>query len=194
MRCSLAPIRGSVVLLVLCLVGIAPAQTPQQQGFRPLDQIIEDQDPLRHSLRRVQQGIGFTGQESYVYTRPGEGGRIYYIRPGIVASFDRSEYFQLQDGPLLQMIPPNTIFYLGSPPPVPDVEQGRPRSPLMQDRQVDRRIGAVPRTGAAFDLPPQDAMSRYFTWRRLHRQALVEAIDRTVAQEIADQDAAASPR
>ena len=181
-----------IALSVVAAATVATAQQPTRMGLVPLDQGYEDRDPLRHSLRRVNQGLGVAGQESYVYRRPGDDNRIYYVRPGITASYDRSEYFRPRKGPLLQMIPPNTVFYIGGPPPPPSVAVRAP-SPLMVQAQVDARVGGAEESiGAATD-SGNSPIGRYLHSRRLQQRALMEAIDRAVADASAADAPAQAP-
>ncbi len=173
--------------LITCCLALVPAaasaQTPYQQGFEPVDRLREDIDPLQRSLRRVEQGLGQVGQESNVYRRP-DSQRLYYIEPGVVAEFDRSEYFwfrtRRQGDVLVQAIPPGTVFHIGTPPaktePVPP-----PDHPLMVDARVHERLG-----GPARAQTPRDAA--HTTWldyravRATQHQTVLSSLDRALRQ------------
>jgi hypothetical protein len=91
-------------------------QALEQRGYEPVDQLIEDIDPLQVSLRQQVSGLDETGERVSVF-RPTEqrGGRLYYVQRGVVAEYDRSQYGITGRGNLLQMIPPNTVFHLSLP-------------------------------------------------------------------------------
>jgi hypothetical protein len=109
--------------------GLSQAQTMEQQGYRPVDQTIEDIDPLGVSLRKVEPGLLTIGERTNVYRRivPGQTpydqqqtGRLYFISYGVIAEYDQSQYIYLYDrkgrpAGIAQSIPPNTVFHLGLP-------------------------------------------------------------------------------
>jgi len=140
---------ASILSLSLLLTSVAAGQSAQPEGFTPVEQRVADTEPLRTSLRRVSTGIGQEGQESWMYRRADaagravDDGRLYLLAPGVSATFDRSQYVKLVDerrrrSILLQKIPANTVFHIGTP----HADRARlSRSPnigraLMQRRRV----------------------------------------------------------
>lgn len=137
---------------------IASAQTMQEQGMRPVDQMVSDIDPTQVSLRQQDAGLSTIGERQNVYRRivpdagpyqPGNQ-RLYYVSYGVVAEFDRSEYGVIRDknsdlnGAILQFIPPNTVFHIGLPrAPHPQVDPNV-QLPGMVDGRVDGMVQGDP--------------------------------------------------
>jgi len=138
----------------------ALAQTVQQQGLRPVDQMVEDIDPTQISLRRENAGLATLGERQNVFRRivpdagpysPGSQ-RLYFISYGIIAEFDRSEYGMLMKkgqptGAILQVIPPNTVFHVGLPPPIKPPLDPDVIVPGMVQGRVDARVHSSPQIG-----------------------------------------------
>lgn len=119
---------GSTTLLLLALLCAGPvslAQTLQQQGFKPVDPLIDDVDPLATSLRQHSIELQVDGggrQRLFRRTIPGDPitrrpaqEKLYLIDRGVTAEFDRSDYVQSRKGRIYTLIPPNTVFHLGVP-------------------------------------------------------------------------------
>lgn len=148
----------SAVVLAPGLISSASAQSPTQRGFEPVEQQVEDTDPLSRSLRRVEPGlINNTGQDSRVFRKkggegqqggqgPGSSPRYYYIGRGVVAEFDRSEYvrFGRQGEYVAETIPPNTVFHIGYPPDREQTgnaeQQGSNGGEAPSPRRIDARV------------------------------------------------------
>ncbi len=159
MLCSIVHPRipAAAVLAVLVFVGGAAAQTVEQRGLRPVDQTVEDVDPLGVSLRRHDAGLRTTGERGNVFRyidprEPTDGSadpnaqRLFYMSRGVTAEFDRSQYGILIDqrnrsATVLQLIPPNTVFHIGPPPARPPRDAGP--APL-GDGQIDGRVTEAP--------------------------------------------------
>ncbi len=119
-----APHATAFCRLLIVLAAVAPVgwsvgaagQALESRGYRPVDQRVEDIDPLQVSLRHQVSGLDETGERVSVF-RPADqtGGRLYYVQRGVVAEYDRSQYGITGRGELLQMIPPNTVFHLSLP-------------------------------------------------------------------------------
>lgn len=138
----------------------ALAQTVQQQGLRPVEQMVEDIDPTQISLRRENAGLATLGERQNVFRRivpdagpysPGSQ-RLYFISYGIVAEFDRSEYGMLMKqgkptGAILQVIPPNTVFHVGLPPPIKPSLDPDAIVPGMVQGRIDARVHSPPQVG-----------------------------------------------
>ena len=131
---------------------VASAQSLEERGFEPVDQMVEDVDPSATSLRRVEPGLRFDmGQRANVFQYQSDqpdaedDSTYYLIIPGVVATFDRSEYAITRKGKALQLAPPNLVYRL-------DLSQlpDNTRQPLggeeidpEDDARLDYRIGAV---------------------------------------------------
>ena len=135
----------------------AAAQTLEQQGFKPIDPLIDDVDPLSISLRQHSLELKNDGggkQRYFRRTIPGDPltgrqskSKIYLIDRGVVAEFDRSDYALGDKGRVFSLIPPNTVFHLGIPkeetaPKTPHL----PPPPEMINRRINREISSNPRT------------------------------------------------
>lgn len=157
--------------LIAGLACDARGQTVEQQGLVPVDQTIEDTDPLGVSLRQREGGLNIVGEQGTVFrrldSRPGDprvsqqrSDKLYYISNGVVAEFDRSDYLKVTDtergrSRVFQLIPPNTVFYIGKPP-APEA-QAEPQ-PAYLPHQIDGRF--TPRGPVRIeDLPTRRARS-----------------------------------
>ena len=160
------------------------AQTVEQQGYRPVDQTIEDIDPLGVSLRKVDPGLLTIGERTNVYRRivPGQSpyeqqqdGRLYFISYGVVAEYDQSQYIYLFDrkgrpAGIAQAIPPNTVFHLG----LPKVETPPTAEVPLAPGQIDGRVQPVPDEQAE-----PDVSISYDQLVRRQRDVVVGALQRT---------------
>ncbi len=94
-----------------------------ENTLTPVEQGIGDADPLRMSLRvpsgDLQQGVAF----EQVYQGP--DGMFYRVSGALYAQFDRSIYVPTAWG-AAPVIPPGTIFYIGTPPSLRSVDQKPP--------------------------------------------------------------------
>ena len=132
------------VVGVWCAVVAGPAlgQTLQEQGYRPIDQLQDDVDPLSHSLRQWDTGLSVTGERQNVFRSADTSDpRLYYIAKGVIAEFDRSDYAFTRKGGILQLAPPNLVYHIGSPKVAP-VAGGALVVPSDQliDNRVDGRV------------------------------------------------------
>ena len=114
--------------------------------------MVDDVDPMATTLRRVEPGFRYDlGQEANVFEHrsnqpdAGDGSTYYLIIPGVVATFDRSEYGFTRKGKALQLAPPNLVYRLDLTQ-LPD----NTRQPLggedvdpEDDVRLDYRIDAV---------------------------------------------------
>lgn len=198
------------LLALLCAGPVCFAQTLQQQGFKPVDPLIDDVDPLSTSLR--QHGIelkvdGGGRQRLYRRTIPGdpmtrrpEQEKFYLFDRGVTAEFDRSDYARSRKGRVFTLIPPNTVFHLGVPR-----EQFKPKVSNLPDppQLVDTRINGESRQVDTNKKPKGHVMgtnssrpisqSRYAQLtekarsnanQRQHRiSALISAIEKATEQE-----------
>lgn len=140
--------------MALVASSVGHAQTAAQRGLEPVDQMVEDVDPLAVSLRQREAGLSTIGQGGRVFryiTPPkaeADDQRLVYVDRGFVAEFDRAQYGLVVDRStdqalVLQMIPPNTVFHLGLPrPPGPsgDTPADAPYLPGQIDGRTDGRL------------------------------------------------------
>jgi len=85
------------------------------RDLEPVEQTVEDVDPLARSIRRIERGLRQpTGFES-VYRLPGDHDRFMRIDGGLYAVFPRSVYLNTRMGEV-PLIPANTVFWIGPPP------------------------------------------------------------------------------
>lgn len=171
-------------MTVFAVAATSHAQTMEQQGYRPVDQTIEDIDPLGVSLRKVDPGLLTIGERTNVYRRivPGQTsydqqqtGRLYFISYGVIAEYDQSQYIYLYDrkgrpAGIAQSIPPNTVFHLGLPKNDVTKSADLPLAP----GQVDGRI-----TGLLDNDPVPNERASYDQLVRRQREVVVGALRRT---------------
>ena len=155
---------GFLSTLVLCLS--LPAVAMQPRELEPVDQAVEDLDPLARSLRQVSRGLHVYGEQTSLF-KPividGEAHRepVYYrLGPGFTARVNRLDYLVPRgedeirlneapevDGEFAELIPADTVFELRPiselilRPPRPD----RPARRLVSSRfwqtgPIDTRI------------------------------------------------------
>ena len=94
----------------------SPANEPVSSPPVPLDQGVADQNPLSSSLRETQSGLREPSGFLQVYPVPGHPDLLMRINGGVYAVFPRSEYTAMHRR-MLPLIPANTVFYIGAPPP-----------------------------------------------------------------------------
>lgn len=139
---------------------------------------------MTRSLRRVEQGLNRNrGQESMVYRRAGADGqrKFYFIRDGVIAEYDRSEYLRVENKQskrieTLTVIPANTVFHIGLPAQTPI-------QPL--DPRPDPRLGSPLtdlRSGDTGRIEPADEGMQYVAYRRMQTRLVVLAIDRVMTE------------
>ena len=138
-----------VVILLLVLPAFASAQAPGQR--LPIDQAVEDVDPLATSLRRVSDGLFVYGDHSRLFLNVGAGDnhraatsdpdpkRYSRVGPGFHVQLDRPHYLVAVsadprekifgnnitppvDGQFLELLPVDAVFDLGVAPPVSPID------------------------------------------------------------------------
>lgn len=179
-------IGGSVVLLTAA--DPAGGQTLRERGLRPVDQVVEDVDPLSRSLRDREAGLRATGQFNTVYrpVDPKQSDRYFHIAQGVTAEYrGRSLYSQRRDpssrrSVLVQDIPPDTVFHIGRPDVAgkqSDESFDPPRSfvdaQVHPDSRQDRRVHRARRWRGS-DQPVSSRAERAAqsraAWRQFHQQ------------------------
>jgi hypothetical protein len=168
----------------------------EERGYRPVDQLAEDVDPLQKSLRLHEDGLQTTGERSNVFRprlpqdaggRAADQPRLLYVAEGVVAEFDRSIYaIDLRRRRILQVIPPNTVFHVGVPEvdghdaDKPTPEQQRRRAmfrihPMPAGQRLTSRPDARPTTTRPADQPD------YASLADAHRLRVVAAVRRLIS-------------
>jgi hypothetical protein len=184
-------------LVALCMLWASPmvvGQTLAERGYEPVDQVVDDVDPLAVSLRSREPGLDATGQHHNVFRRiEGDGAdrdRLYFIHEGIVAEFDRSEYRAIIDEGsnrrlIYQLIPPNTVFHIGLPP-ADALRSGQWGDELLLG-QVDGRVAPPEIQTAPSPVPPPvhrpATGSRYRELVLTQRSTVVAALQRVASQD-----------
>jgi hypothetical protein len=177
--------------------GIGHAQTIEQQGYQPVDQLRDDVDPLSRSLRQRDVGLSITGDRQNVYRSAGDAGkRLYYISQGVLAEFDRSDYALTREGGIVQLAPPNLVYHIGRPQrptaPVPAPLNDRMVAGRMDGRvngdvstpspQDGRVVFSVNNSAEAqpdrTDMPPRNAWDHYQSLTTVMRMMTVGALGR----------------
>ncbi len=183
----------------------ARAQTLQERGYTPVEQTHEDVDLLARSLQQQEPGLAATGEHHNVFKPLTGDRRLYYIGQGVIAQFDRSEYYLHRKAGVLQGIPPNTVFHIGLPKQTPPSDQVLPTAP---DNRVARRIDARvqakvnpvhPRTRALADFgrspqtqTPPHVPVEYSPWHRFRSlryaqlRVVTAALDQLTETESSD--------
>ena len=146
-------LRYAAVSAVLLATAASGGAMPPQQ-LQPVDQAVEDLDPLATSLRRIEPGLDKYGQHSSLFRRVGRGDEpnrvpVYFrIGPGFTARVDRIDYIVRDDengltvneapkaeGQFIELIGPNTVYELS-----PITTPRRPEMPPPSRHEVDNRI------------------------------------------------------
>jgi hypothetical protein len=204
---------------LLALTVPASGQSPERRGLEPVEQRVEDEEPLARSLRRLESGLSDIGQDSAVYRRKtpkdGEGSpRYYYIGRGVTAEFDRSQYIRIgrKGERIAQKIPPNTVFHIGRPGGAEEPQAAASRQQGQQrgeranassSRRIDARVDARVRSGSpasaesdrsarSRSAPRRQEGERYEHRRasQSRQRAVLRAIDRAIHQSASGTDAA----
>ena len=156
----------AVGALCCCAATAAIAQSLEQRGYVPIEPMIADVDPLARSLRVQEPGLSLTGQYSPLFRRVSPDGalgdRVFFIQAGVVVEYDRSDYLLLENGDVLLVPPPNTLFHLGLPVTPSVSPYDRPlTSPQSIDTMLDARLDA--RMDGSLDAHFDGAASRDHT-------------------------------
>jgi hypothetical protein len=151
-------------MIALLMTKMVAAQSPQTAS--PVDQAVADLDPLSTSLRHVETGLRFGGEQSSLYrlhqSNPAlVGGQTFgadpamrryeRVSPGTRAHVDRVDYLvradrqgveinvqPVVDGRFIELISANTVYVL-------DPLAGYPQPPAQadfRDMRIDARIDA----------------------------------------------------
>lgn len=159
-------------------------QPMERRGYRAVDGLVEDMDPNARSLRQIQPGLRQQGgqQGANVYRKRGsDNGRLYYVTPGVVAEYDRSQYIGVENRGqfyIFQDIPPNTVFHIGLPPANEEAAPP-PDSPYRVDARIDARSDRSSSADAErATRSGSPDWSSYARHRQAQRAAVIQAIDR----------------
>ncbi len=163
-----------ILVLVLAAVPVLG------QDYRPVDQTVEDLDPLAVSQRMVQPGggvfsdrvsmyrpldpyqldpFGRPATQSYIYEQPGV--RAWVSRPDYLVVVDdsnpRKPLFNLntkpvRDGAYVELISPGAVFDLTYPVQRSSMDR-HPELDTRLDYRLDPRIGS-PLNTAGTEMPP----------------------------------------
>lgn len=152
---------GAFILMVVGVTHVVWAQVPEE--FQPVDQAVEDLDPLATSLRRVEKGLRYDGEHTNLFkvfeldAGPDSQPTYYRIGPGVTARVHRLDYLVRTgekglalniktrlDGEFIELIPADTVFELRSLEElIPDeawAEEIAPPSRHYIDARIDCRV------------------------------------------------------
>jgi hypothetical protein len=108
--------------------------------LQPVDQSVEDTSPLSASLRETQVDLRQPSGFQQVYRVPGRDDLYMRISGGLIAVFPQSVYSR-QRGGQRPLIPPGTMFYIGSPATVFGISpQQQPSHADEVSSRVDLRV------------------------------------------------------
>jgi hypothetical protein len=174
-RCRLRTV--SLVACVLAGAIVAPGAFGSETGgswreLDPVEQGIDDVDPLSASLRDLQHELRTPFGFQRVYRVPGRDDLLMRAHGGLYAVFPRSWYERTRRGTIV-MVPPQTIFFIGqptaamlgpAPPGTATDEDDRITSPDGAASRLDEDTSAMPvlsadRLGQRLDpiVAPRDA-------------------------------------
>lgn len=180
-------------LLCMAQAGVPEAQAIRDRGYEPVEGLFEDLDPSARSLRQLEPGLHQQGgqQGTYVYRQRGnDDSRLYYVTPGVVAEFDRSQYIQVEYRRrqyIFQQIPANTVFHLTLPRTQAEAQtQRRVDSPYRLELRVDGRAqrpeGREQDEADERPSPPPVDWAAYTRHRQAQQAGVLRALDRLSRQ------------
>lgn len=156
-----------LIVFAVSLPAVAQNAAGSGQWYAPVDQAVEDLDPLAVSRRHVDPGLGqFSDRVSvyrplnpYEYDPFGQPGSTQYLyeQPGVRAWFNEPFYaslvapdpkrpgFKLDVQPVIdqafiELVPPGTVFDLTRPPPPPTAADLNPQIDNRIDYRIDSRV------------------------------------------------------
>jgi hypothetical protein len=135
---------------IACIAGSSLAQQPAG-GFQAVDQGYADVGPLRVSSFSLPADLRSASGFDTVYRVPGAGSGVRgignsnqfaRISGGLTAVFPRSEYVATKDGTLV-ILPPGTVFYIGSVPEHALGAHANTPSPTLISRAASTRVSGL---------------------------------------------------
>ena len=108
-------------IAVVSLLMLSQAASGQQE-LNSVEANVGDLGPLSRSLRSLGADLRQPTNFDRVYRVPGQDDRFMRINGGLYAVFERSLYAPTRDG-IVSLIPGGTVFYIGRPSFLRDVEQ-----------------------------------------------------------------------
>jgi hypothetical protein len=127
------------------------------RDLQPVEQQVEDVDPLAHSMRRIERGLQQPFGFEQVYRVPSDDELYMRIDGGLYGVFPRSVYLNTKEGDM-PLIPANTVFWIGTPSFLLLGEQREVRSEAAEE--VRREFALTPDLLA---ISPRIAASAYLT-------------------------------
>jgi hypothetical protein len=103
-----------VAILATWATSAAAAAPQQEPALQPVDQRVEDRNPLAASLRVVERGLDQPNDFGSVYRIDGHDG-FARVQGALYALFAESEYVPSKQG-LIAVVPAGTVFSIGPPP------------------------------------------------------------------------------
>ncbi len=143
------PQPGILILACVAMLALPPVAAAQRQGFRLIEQGIEDVEPAAVSLRvpwvDLREPLGFDEVWQGLWSDPFLGEREVFTRSSgaVTAVFPRSSYTQTEAGTMVE-IPAGTIFYLGPPPAGLERDPEKESPPGRIDLRRDTELRVAP--------------------------------------------------
>ena len=155
-------------LVILCASYLPVLAVPSQQ-LQPVDQAVDDLDPLSVSMRRIEVGLRIDGEQTSLFKTVGRDSQFgapqyYRIGPGFTARVNRMDYLVLRDGgrrpqldmnisprvdgEFLELIPADTLFEiqplgphtLSYPLTFEAQPRGRGQAPIHTQWRIDNAV------------------------------------------------------
>ena len=155
-----------------------------QQDLKAVEANVGDLGPLSRSLRTLSVDLRQPANFDRVYRAPGREERLMRINGGLYAVFDRSLYAPSKSG-LIPLIPGGTVFYIGRPSFLGDVEPApvESKTSLLDPRSHSSHL----QTRIEMGVRPAASVSAIASGPLLHR-----SVGRGVGVEIAGRRASAT--
>lgn len=169
------------VVALLMLVQAASGQ----QALKAVEENVGDLGPLSRSLRELGADLRQPTNFDRVYRTPGKDDRFMRINGGLYAVFERSLYAPSKSG-LVPLIPGGTVFYIGRPSFLRDVEQhtSEEKSGLLDKRSYSNRMDTRNDVGQRSAETVSGAVSGPLLHRSAGRGVGAETRDQKVAATI----------
>jgi hypothetical protein len=107
------------------LFRLNPSPNLHGRPWQPVEQGIEDIDPLAAGLRRIETGLHQPFGFEQLFRVPGDPSQLMRVDGGLYAVFPSSSYAFTREGPVA-LIPSDAVFWIGPPISImPDDPAGR---------------------------------------------------------------------
>ncbi|MHC4994828.1 MAG: hypothetical protein ACYTGQ_07195 [Planctomycetota bacterium] len=96
-----------------------------RMGYEPVQRTVDDVDPLRKNLKKIEPGLANPGQsqgQTLWRKKPNpnnpndpNAGKLYLFTRGQIVEYDRSRYGVTRRGQIVPLRPDNLKFHIGAP-------------------------------------------------------------------------------